>query len=395
MNINKSGLLSGAAAIAILALVVWAFVPDPISVAATKVERGPMRVTLDEDGEVRAFDRYVVAAPVGGQLLRVGLREGDRVERGQIVARIAPAPLTERERGEQVARVAGARALKLEAEELVRKAQATLDQAERERKRADTLVARGFISKEAAEQAHVAVTNATVGLDAARYRARASAAEVRAAEASLVALRANGAAGRALIEIKAPAAGEVLRVHEKSERVLASGAPIVTLGNPARFEVVLDYLTTDAVRIKPGMTVLLDNWGGGILKARVRLVEPGAFTKVSALGVVEQRTNVIADFLDPPGPLNDGYRVDGRVVIWEAEDALKVPVASLFRLGGEWAVFVVDGARVRSRPVRIGQRNALEAQVLEGLSAGELVVRHPPNDLSAGARVALQEQRAR
>ncbi len=388
-------ILSGAIVLALLGLLVWAFVPDPMPVTVGEVARGPMTVTLDEDGEVRAYDRYVVAAPVGGQLLRGTLREGDPVAEGQVVARIAPLPLTERERGEQEARAAAARALKLEADEQVRRSRASLDHARRERERADKLVAQGFMSSQAAEQARVAETTASADLEAAQHHARAAAADVRAAEASLVALRTNGAARRAVIEVRSPAAGEVLRVHERSERVLASGAPIVTIGDPARFEVVLDFLTTDAVRIRPGMTVLLDNWGGGTLKARVRVVEPGAFLKISALGVEEQRTNVRADFIDPPGPLNDGYRIEGRVVVWESANATRVPVSSLFRSGDDWAVFVVEQGHARTRPIRIGQRNALDAEVLEGLNPGDIVIRHPPNDLADGARVAIQSDRGK
>jgi HlyD family secretion protein len=180
----------------------------------------------------------------------------------------------------------------------------------------------------------------------------------------------------------------VLRVHEKSERVVLAGTPVVTIGDLSRLEVVVDYLTTDAVRIRPGMTMLLENWGGpGALRARVRVVEPGAFIKVSALGVEERRTNVVADFVDPPGLLRDGYRLDGQVVMWESERTLKVPVASLFRLGEGWAVFVVEDDRARRRVVTVGQRNTLEAEVLAGLEEGQRVVRHPPRGLDDGDAV--------
>lgn len=384
---SKSRLLWGAVALATLALVVRTFMPAPVPVVAGPLERGPMRVTLDEDGKVRAYDRYVVTAPVAGRLLRVALREGDRVEAGQVVARIAPEPLTRREREEQQARLAAARALKLEADEQVRQAQAALEQATRERKRAESLVAQKFVSAQAAEQARIAETAAAATFDAARFRASAGAAEVRAAEAGLISLRAGSTT---LVDVGAPVAGEVLQLHEKSERVLAVGTPIATLGDPSRFEIVLDYLTIDAVKIRPGMTVLLENWGGGTLKARVRRVEPGAFTKISALGIEEQRTNVIADFIDPPGPLKDGYRVEGRVVVWEADAVLKVPVSSLFRRNGGWAVFAVSDGRARLKPVDIGQRNALEAEVLEGVAEGDRIIRHPPQDLTEHARVTVQ-----
>lgn len=377
-----------AAAVAVVALAVWAFLPKPVPIDVGGVERGFMRVTLDEEGEVRAYNRYIVAMPVPGRLLRLGLRQGDAVKAGDVVARIAPLPLSEREREEQVARVAAARALQLEAQQQVIKAAARFEQARRERERAEKLVEDRFVAPQAAEQFRVAETAAAKDLDAARFRERSAAADVRIAEAGLVALRAQDASGRAVIDVPAPVTGQVLQIPDRSERVLAAGAPIMTLGDPSRFEIVVDYLTTDAVRIQPGMTMLLAGWGGGeTLKARVRVVEPGAFTKISALGVEEQRTNVVADFVDPPGPLNDGYRVESRVVLWEADSALKVPVASLFRVGDDWAVFVVDGDRVRRRVVTIGHRNAVDAEVARGLEEGALVVRHPPSELEDGARV--------
>ncbi|HSO07408.1 MAG TPA: efflux RND transporter periplasmic adaptor subunit [Pelomicrobium sp.] len=377
-----------AAAVAVLALAVWAFLPKPVPVSMGEVARGFMRVTLDEEGEVRAYNRYVVAMPVPGRLLRLDLRQGDAVRAGDVVARIAPLPLSEREREEQVARVAAARALQLEAQQQVVKAEARFEQARRERERAEKLVEERFIAPQAAEQFRVAETAAAKDMDAARFRARSAAADVQIAEAGLVAFRAQASGGPLIIDVRAPVAGQVLQIPDRSERVLAAGAPVMTLGDPARFEIVVDYLTTDAVRIRAGMTMLLTNWGGGeTLKARVRVVEPGAFTKISALGVEEQRTNVVADFVDPPGPLNDGYRVESRVVVWESDSALKVPVASLFRVGRDWAVFVVEDDRARRRVVEIGHRNAVEAEVLAGLDAGAVVVRHPPNELADGARV--------
>ncbi len=384
-----------AAAGAVVAITVWAFLPKPVPVSVGAVERGFMRVTLDEEGEVRAYNRYVVTMPVPGRLLRLDLRQGDAVKEGDVVARIAPLPLSEREREEQVARVAAARALQLEAQQQASKAEARLLQARRERERAEKLVEERFIAAQAAEQFRVTETAAARDLEAARFHERSAAADVRIAEAGLVAFRARESGGPLVIDIPAPVTGQVLQIPDRSERVLAAGAPIMTLGDPARFEIVVDYLTTDAVRIRPGMTMLLTNWGGGAtLKARVRVVEPGAFTKISALGVEEQRTNVVADFVDPPGPLNDGYRVESRVVVWESDAALKVPVASLFRVGAQWAVFVVEADRARRRIVEIGHRNAVDAEVVQGLEEGARVVRHPPNELEDGARVEPRLARA-
>jgi HlyD family secretion protein len=376
-------------ALAAAALVVYAFLPEPVPVTVGRVESGPMRVTLDAEGEVRAYERYVVAAPVAGRLLRVELRAGDPVLARQTVAGLAPLPLSAREREEQEARVAATEALAREADERVRKARAMLEQSRRDRVRAERLVQQELIAVQTAEEARIAETAAARELDAALYHARAATAEVDAARAGLVALRAAGSGGGpSLLALRAPVGGQVLRVHEKSERVVLAGTPVVTIGDLSRLEVVVDYLTTDAVRIRPGMTMLLENWGGpGALRARVRVVEPGAFIKVSALGVEERRTNVVADFVDPPGLLRDGYRVDGQVVMWESERTLKVPVASLFRLGEGWAVFVVEDDRARRRVVTVGQRNTLEAEVLAGLEEGQRVVRHPPRGLDDGDAV--------
>ena len=373
-------------AVAVAAFAAYVLRPKPVPVTVARVARQAMRVTLDEEGEVRAYARYVVTAPVAGRLLRVALRAGDRVRRGTVIARVAPVPLSAREREEQVARVAAAEAVRREAEERVHRAEAARAQAARDRLRAEELADKGFVPRQSAEQSRLAETTAEEEVAAARYRVASAAAEVEAARAGLIATRADGPAG--LVDLRAPATGAVLRVHEESERVVAAGTPVLTLGDPSRFEVVVDYLSSDAVRIRAGMPMLLAGWGGpGAIRARVRLVEPGAFTKVSALGVEEQRVNVAADFVDAPGPLGDGYRVDARVVLWESPSALTVPASSLFRSGEGWAAFVVGGGRARMRAVEVGQRNAELAEVLGGLAEGEVVVRHPPSALGEGARV--------
>ncbi len=232
----------------------------------------------------------------------------------------------------------------------------------------------------------MAETTGADELSAARQRVSAAQAEVRAAEAGLL-----GADAGNLVEIRSPVSGQVLRVQEKSERVVPGGAPLLAIGDPRRFEVVMDVLSTEAVKVRPGMAMALDQWGGpGQLKARVRTVEPGAFTKISALGVEEQRVNIVADLLDPPGPLGDGYRVEGRVTVAEKADALKVPTSSLFRAGDRWELFVVDGNHARKRTVETGLRNPVETEILQGLEAGATVVRHPPNALADGMRIVAR-----
>jgi HlyD family secretion protein len=369
--------------IGLLALLAAAFRPAPLPVDTARAERGPLRVTIDEDGEVRVHDRYVVAAPVTGRLTRPDLYEGDTVAQGDVVARLAPAPLSEREREEQTARVVAAEALQREAEERMRHARADFEQARRERQRIENLVNKGFISPQAAEQARIAEITAKNDLEAAGFRVESANADVRTARAALLVTATSP-----LIDVRAPVSGRVLRIIEKSERIVAAGAPLLTIGDPSKIEIVIDVLTTDAVKVRPGMKMLLENWGGGrALEAKVRLVEPSAFTKVSALGVEEQRVNIIADFVDPPGPLSDGYRIEGRIVIWESNDVLKVPASSLFRVGSGWNLFIVEGGRARRWEVEIGHRNALEAEILKGIDAGTEVIRHPSNEIEDGDRV--------
>jgi len=382
--------LSAAAIVAIA----WGFVPDPIAVEATVVRRGPLQVTVDEDAETRAHDRYVVSAPATGRVSRIELHEGDAVHAGQIVARIWPAPLTVREREVQLARIAAAEALVHEAQERIRHAEADYEQAKRERQRVDRLVREGFMSPQGAEQSRVQETTSANELQAARFRARAAQADAEAARAVLLAVSGERGTAQAVIAVRSAVEGKVLRIPDKSERVVSPGAPLLIVGDPGRLEVVIDLLSSEAVKVKPGMLVLLDGWGGDRpLQARVRVVEPLAFTKVSALGVEEQRVNVIADFVDPPGPLGDAYRVEAHVVLWTGADVLKVPVSALFRRGENWNVFVVDGSRARRREVEIGHRGSLEAEVVKGLGAGEKVLRHPSNDIEEGrwVRVAKQE----
>lgn len=378
-----------ACALAVVAGIGVLLLPDPVPVETAEVNVGLLEVTIDEDGETRAHDRFVVSAPVSGRVSRIELDEGDSVAQGQVIAELWPLPLSAREREEQLARIAAAEALAQEANERVRRAQAEYEQALRDRERMERLSIAGLVSKQDAEQARVAETAKAKELEAVRFRERSAEAEVRAARAALLAID-DTRSGSARVSVRSPVEGKVLRIHEKSERIVGAGAALITIGDPARLEVVVDLLSTDAVKVRPGMPVLLEGWGGDTaLRAVVRVVEPYAFTKVSALGVEEQRVNVIADFIDPPGPLGDGYRVEARIVIWSAEGVLKVPVSALFRHGDSWAVFAVDEGRARRRMVEIGHRGSLEAEVVAGVAEGDVVIRHPSNELEDGSRVEV------
>ena len=376
------------AAIVIVAIVVYMLLPSPLLVEVGRVATGPLQVMIDQEGETRAQDRFIMSAPVPGRLLRVELEDGDSVKRNEIVARLDPLPLSERERQEILARVEAAEAAERQA--IAREAHAREDwgQTHRDRERAERLAQSDLIPAQSLEMARNADITAEQELDAAKYSAQVAASEVKVARSGLVGLgTATGKAGP-LILLRAPVAGRVLRVIEKSERVVPAGTPILTLGDSKQLEIVADVLSTDAVKIQPGMPVLLEGWGGDHpIRARVRLVEPGGFTKVSALGIEEKRVNVISDFVDSPGPLGDGYRVETRTVIWSDEQVLKIPQSALFRKGQGWSVFTIEGGRAKNREVEIGQRNENEAQILRGLASGEEVILHPSNEVGDGVRV--------
>jgi len=387
MKITTRKVVYTALLVAAIAGIVALFIPGAIEVEVAPATHGPMVVTVDEDGETRAHDRFVVSAPVAGRVSRIELHEGDAVKQGQVVAEVWPLPLSARERDEQLARIASAQALKKEADEQVRKANIENQQATRERNRVAQLVKDGIVSPQVAEKAIVAQITSANALDAARFRARAAAAELRAAQAAKLAIAAQPGS-RAVVKLDSPVSGKVLRIPEKSERVVAAGEPLLVVGNAEDLEIVIDFLSTEAVKIKPGMPVLIEGWGGDEpLQAKVRIVEPYAFTKVSALGVEEQRVNVIADFTGSHATLADAFRIEARVIIWQSDNVLKVPVSALFRVQDGWAVFIVDNKRARQRTIDVGQRNAREVEILAGLEANERVILHPSNDISDGARV--------
>jgi HlyD family secretion protein len=384
MTLSKRTLQTAGVALAIVALLAWWAWPQPRLVETARVVRGPVQVTIEEDGETRAIERYGVAAPVAGRLLRVVLREGDAVKAGQVVAEIAPLPISAADRDLLEAKLESARALKLEAEERVRRAEADAAQAERERVRVADLVARKFMSEQALEQAEVTARTRATDVKAARSRAAAAAADVEAAYATLASVRAKSPTVRAT----SPVDGRILRIVEKSERVVQPGTVLVTVGDPQALEIVVDVLSNDAVRVKPGMRMLLTGWGGTeAVEAFVRTVEPAAFRKISALGVEEQRVNIIADFKSVPPGIGDAYRVDARIVVAEKADALRVPVGALFRRDGKWTVFLVEGGRATARTVELGLRGAREAEITAGLAEKDEIVLYPGNDLSEGARV--------
>jgi len=387
MKLTRSRLLLLGALLAAAALAALALRPAAVPVDVARVARGPLVVTLDEEGETRVRDRAMVAAPVAGHLARIALDEGDAVTQGQVVARLAPLPLDPRGREQAEAHLAAATATAREVQARVREARAAAKQAETTLGRTERLAAAGQLPAEELDRARTAQRTQAQGVAAAEFRAQAAVSEVASARAALEPGRGNGA----MIEVRSPFAGRVLRVAEESERVVQAGTPLLEIGNLKSLEIVVDLLSTDAVQVQTGAALLLGGWGGvGELQARVRKVEPSGFTKVSPLGVEEQRVNVIGDFVDPPGRLGDRYRVEARIVLWRGADVLKVPGGALFRSGDGWAVYRLEGDRARKRPVQIGHRSADETEVLSGLAAGDRVILHPGDRVEEGARVQVR-----
>jgi HlyD family secretion protein len=385
---KRNRLAAVTALVITIAVLVWAFRPKPIKVETGRVERGTLRVTVDEEAETRVHDRFEIATPVTGRLRRVELHAADPVEAGQIVARVEPLPLDARERSELLARLEQARASQREADALVERTQVDRDQARRNLERTAKLQASGVVSHEDLEFAETARANSDKALEAAKFKARAAEYEVQAAEAGLIALASNAGKPLRLVSLRSPVRGHVLRLLQQSERVVAAGTPILQVGHPSQLEIVSDLLSTEAVKVRPGDRVLIENWGGdSSLQAMVRTVESSGFTKISALGVEEQRVNVVMDFVDPPSRLGDGYRVDVRIIVWEASDVLSIPASALFRRGEGWSVFVIEHGRARARDVEVGHRNALQGEITKGLTEGTPVVLHPGNQIREGVRV--------
>jgi HlyD family secretion protein len=365
--------------------------PDPVGVETAPAVRGTLAITVNEDGRTRVKDRYVVSAPLAGTLTRIALRPGDSVARGAIVARLVPlaAPLLDpRSRAEAQARVAAARAVLSQSAAAVERARAAHGFAGREAERQRALLRAGATAPQTAEQAELAERMRREELASAEFGGRVAASELRLARAALARL---GTSSREEFPVRAPVRGHVLRVMQESEGVVQPGTALLEVGDPEALEIVVDVLTTDAVGIRPGAPVRIERWGGdSALTGHVHRVEPSAFTRLSALGVEEQRVNVIVD-LDARSAarsaLGDGYRVEASIVVWEGRDRLLIPAGAVFRLDDGWAAYVLEAGRVRLEAIRIGRRNGSEAEVLEGVRAGERVVLYPTDNVMDGVRV--------
>jgi HlyD family secretion protein len=368
--------------------------PAPVAIDCARVGRGPFEEVVEEDGRTRVRDRYVVSAPLAGRLERIVLRAGDRIDEGAVVAVIQPTapPLLDaraaRELGE---RVGAAEATLERARATLERARAARDQNRVDYERVRKLAAGGIVAAGDLDHARLALELAERDLVAAEAAAHTAEHDVESARAALTRVREGGDEP---FRVTAPIAARVFRVLQESAGVVGQGAPLLELADPADLEIVVDVLTSDAVRIRPGAPVRVEHWGGEVpLDARVRLVEPSGYTKISALGVEEQRTNVVIDLSSPPTAwqaLGDGFRVDARIVVFHADDALKVPASALFRDGEGWAAFTVDHGRAHKRPVVSPRRSAREALIERGLAEGDAVILYPTDAIADGVAVKVR-----
>lgn len=394
MNISKKKLYMSAGAVLAAGLLVWAFWPQATEVEVGAISRGRFERAVQEDGKTRLRERYVVSTPLTGRVQRLTLKQGDTVTRDAVLAMLwptMPGLLDERTRREQDERIGAMEAAVRRAGTNVERAKAALDQAVADLKRSETLAGQGFVSPTQNETGRLNVRLRQKELDSALQEEHAATHELQQARIAIRTFGTGGSGGQRSWAIKSPIAGKVLKINQQSEGLVQAGSPLLELGDPADLEVVVDLLTEDAAQVRPGTPATLANWGGPqALQARVRLVEPAAYTKVSALGVEEQRVNVVLDILSPPeqwNSLGDGFKADVRIVVQTTGDALKAPVSALFPSGARAALFVVEDGRARQHEVEVLARNGNEAMIKADLAPGTEVVLFPPSSLREGQRV--------
>jgi len=381
-------------ALAVAGGLAYGFLPRAATVDMTQVTKGPLVVTVEEEGKTRVMDRYVVSAPMAGYARRIDLNVGDAVKAGQSLVAIEPArsdALDPRTRAQANAQVHAAEASVSAARENAVAAAAQADLAREELARAQSLRQSNFVSEQALDKARSEVRRTQAAKLAADHGVNVARFELDMARAAVANTTRLSGGSPELLNVRAPVAARVLKVMHESEGTVQAGQPLIEIGNPDTLEIEVEVLSTQAVKIAPGSKVLLDRWGGDTtLQGAVRVVEPTGFTKISALGVEEQRVRVIVDITSPREEwrrLGDGYRVEARFVVWEGTDVLQIPASALFRHNSGWAVFVVEAGRAKIKPVQVGQRAGLVAQITSGLSVGERLVTHPDDKVKDGVRV--------
>ena len=384
-------LVYAALGLAAIVLVVLGSRPKPLEIATVTVSRGPLRLTVEDDGKTRVRERYTVPAPVAGTLSRVELRAGDPVEPDTIVARLLPLPsplLDPRAREVAGQQVASTRDAELQAQAAVTRAQSAVDLARSTLARDQRLVTQGALGATEVEQAEADARMKESELQALRFAQQVAAHNVTQAQAALSRFDLKPGTSDHF-DITSPVHGRILHVLHEDAGPVAAGTAIVEVGDLASLEIVVELLSQDAVSVKPGMSATLTHWGGDPIAAHVRRIEPAGFTKLSALGVEEQRVNVLLDVDDPAAAaaLGDGFAVEVSILTWSSDAVLRVPTSALFRHGDAWAVFAVKDGKARVRAVDVGHRGPLLAEVKGGLAEGDVVVAHPPTSLADGAKV--------
>lgn len=393
----KRGLLAILALLAVAGFI-YALMPQPVLVDMSTIGRNALKVTVDEEGETRIREIYVVSAPITGKIQRSPREVGDEVIKDQTLVSVIqpedPSFHDIRTRRELEAAVAAAEASIIHTQSQIRRAESELEFAKSDLKRARSLAERGTISARTLEKAALEVDVREAGLSQAKASLELRKRELESAKAKLIGPEQKDFAdtgASCCVEVRAPENGRVLKIHHESEQIVRAGEQLLEIGDPNDLEIVVDLLSTDAVKVSEGAEAMIEGWGGkGVLNARVRRVDPAGFTKVSALGIEEQRVNTILDLTDEKekwADLGHDFRVFVRITVWSSDDALTVPLSALFRRGDNWAVFRVVEGRAQLARVDIGQRNTENAELLSGLEADDVVVLHPSDRVADGVRV--------
>jgi len=396
---KKRWLIVIAVSATLIFAIIYGFMPRPLAVDVAKAARSTMTVTIKEEGKTRIKDRFVVSAPVSGFMRRVYLNAGDPVQKGQVIVELQPLrseALDPRSFAAASAAVSAADAALKAAKENARARAADAEYARLHFERIEKLYEKGYVSRNTMEQAaseakRTDATNlsASASVNAARYELQKARTALRYHTDEAEALDRSRT-----VYVRSPVKGRILNIHRKSEGTVGSGKPLIDIGDPSLLEVVVEVLSSDAVKITPGMQVLFERWGGEpVLSGKVRIVEPAGFTKISSLGVEEQRVLIIADITSPPEKwrmLGDGFRMDVSFIIWEGEDVLQIPAGALFRKMEGWAVFVIKNNRAYQRRVEIGHRTGLIAEIISGIDEGEEVILHPDERIMDGVRVKVR-----
>lgn len=383
---SRKRLIYSLIAILVVSYIVYSLVSgNRVDATTTVIQKSTLTVSIRNEGRTRLLESYVVTSPVSGELKRVALQVGDPVVRGGMVFQVLPPESSNQEESIQQANVQAANAQVELAATAIEEAEDNQAQARTILKRQEALKADGIVTEEQLEQATIAAASADRNLESAKLSLQAAEAELTAAKTRLTtSSQAREAMSTAAY---APTDGNVLRIFERSQRMIAAGTPVLEIGNARSLELVVDVLSEDAVQIKPGNPVDVTGWGGESLKGKVRLVEPSAFTKISALGVEEQRVNVLIDFDSIPESLGVGYRAEAAIIIQEAPETLTVPVSAIFQESGTWFTFAVFDDMVEKRAIEIGTRAADKVEVMSGLVEGDEVVLFPSASIVSGAKI--------